>query len=600
MAEIVLSSADHGKTIMELLKDQGYQYYAPCGGKGTCGKCKIKTVGKVSRLQPEELEFLTVEELSQGFRLACRTFADGQVTVHLPDREYDNSVKGRLGKQQRYSAMSILRQHKVTLEPPSQEDGYTIIDTIQKALGPVKFKINTIRDIANYVDYTKEAIFTLFDDEVLDFDYNEAEHIYGVAVDIGTTTVACYLMNLTYGAQIEVASRQNPQFVLGADVISRIQHTLENENGLSELREKIIAGVNDLIDEVSRKANINKRYIYQCVLVGNTAMAHLFWGLNCNSLARLPFNAVTREMLTDNAESVGLTNMNANGKVIFLPGIGGFVGADTIGGMLATRLVERSDNAILLDLGTNGEIVLSAPQGRFACSTAAGPAFEGARIKHGMQAFSGAIKSVKITDDLTYTTIEGQKAIGICGSGLIDLVSELLEAGLINGNGKIADPAEVANKKLAGRIVKKGRNKEIVITDDIVITQKDIRELQVAKGAVAAGIHILLKIAGLSVADIDNLFLAGAFGNYINKESAKRIGLLPDIDLNKVVSIGNAAGEGAKMALCDRETLHKAKYYSDSTHHIELSIHPDFQEEFIKGIYLGRKEEHGETQSADM
>lgn len=589
--------ADSSKTILELLNQSGTAIYAPCGGQGVCGKCKVRVSGDVSRPAPEEEQVLTAEELAGGVRLACKTYALGKAEIFLGDC-YVNESKGRLTDDRRYKPNPMVTQKEVRLVEPAMALGESALDSIRKGLGKVEVGLPVLQDICRRIDYGRSGVFTLYGDEVLDLEYGRAAGTaYGVAVDVGTTTVACYLLDLAQGVQLAVASRQNPQFGIGADVISRINYTLEYESGLEELRQRIVAGVDGLIGEVTAKAAVDSRRIYQCVLVGNTTMAHIFWGLSCTSLARLPFNAVTSDLLVDRADSVGLTNMNANGKVVFLPGIAGFIGADTVGAMIAARLESARDCLLLIDLGTNGEIVLATPDGRrYACSTAAGPAFEGARITHGVQAFAGAIDTVRIGDDLQYTTIDGQAARGICGSGLIDLVSELVRTGLVAADGKIAAPETVGNEKLAGRIVRTGRHREIVVAREgetadgeaITLTQKDIRELQVAKAAIRAGINILLKQAGISSDKVDHILLAGAFGNFINKDSALRIGIIPDLEAAKIISLGNAAGEGAKMALADRDILYGiAGRLAAGTVNVDIASHPDFQEEFVQGMYLG-------------
>lgn len=455
--------------------------------------------------------------------------------------------------------------------------------------------MDIIRKISYNLDNEEEASCTMFKNELIAIEYDKNENIYGIGIDIGTTTMACYLLDLHTGMLKKAISMQNPQVGYGADVISRIDFSLENDNGVDTLRARLIAGINELIGEAALQANVEVNHIYKCVIVGNTPMMHSFLGLSLKTLSVLPFKGVAKNMVIENASTLGLNKMNHRGKVILMPGIAGFIGGDTVGAMIAANFTNAKNNRLLLDLGTNGEIVLSTPRGRYTCSTAAGPAFEGAKIKDGMQAFSGAINTVKIEEDLAYTTIDNKPAKGVCGSGLIDLVSELLKARIINTDGRINDPSSIKNEKLAQRIKIKERKKEVIIVyakdsyqnEDIALTQKDIRELQLAKGAIKAGINILLKEGGISPEDIDEILLAGAFGNFVNKKSAASIGIFPKIALDNIISIGNGAGEGAIMVLSDEDILEKeAHVYAYNTKHIEISKHPDFQEEFLQGMYL--------------
>ena len=585
---------NNSKTILEQLGQRTLAFYSPCGGKGSCGKCRILVKGACSEATAPEQEKLSAAEMEGGIRLACQTYAIGDVEVYWDVAMTHNESKSMLEPLGEGRLDPMIRMEHVRLVTPDMKNGFAFSDALQQVIGPRKISLEVLRTLST--GFLTDLVVIDYDGEIIDVRPGPAPgRLFGVAVDVGTTTVACYLVDLITGRVVSVASGQNAQCIVGADVISRIQYTLERETGLTELRQKVVDTIDSLIGRMINEQGVEPFEVMQCVMVGNTTMHHIFWGLGCNSLARIPFNAVTLRLTVAEAEDVGFTQMNRSAKVAFLPGVAGFVGADTTGAMLAAGLNNAKDTGLLLDLGTNGEIVLWTGSTRYACSTAAGPAFEGARIRNGMQAFAGAIDTALVTDDLHITTIAGAPPKGICGSGLVDLVSELRKAGVIHKDGRIADQAEVTEEKLAARIIQNDRQKGIIIArsaetengEDIVLTQKDIRELQLAKGAIRAGINILLKVAGLSVNELDRVLLAGAFGNFIDKSSARTIGILPDIDLTKVISLGNAAGEGAKMALCDRYTLKvTADALAFGTQYIEISSHPDFQEEFIAGLGL--------------
>ncbi|SKC39633.1 ASKHA domain-containing protein [Maledivibacter halophilus] len=591
-----INVANSKDSLLDLLAKEEIIIYSPCGGKGTCGKCKIRVKGSVNDITNEEKNFLTEDELENDIRLACRTFITGYADVYLLEGKLRNDSKSSLETLKEYKVNNKVIKKYIKIHKPTLENNNSVVECINNSLKDVHIDLDMLRKISKDIDYSKNVTITLYDNELIDMEYEDTrDKNYGVAIDIGTTTVACYLMDLNNGKQIKVSSTQNPQAVYGADVISRINYCLENEEGVEVLSKKVKKGIDELIKELSVKANIDKRHIYQCVLVGNTTMNHLFIGLNPKSLSAMPFNPVIKDVVIEKASRIGINSINSHGKIVFLSNIGGFVGSDTVGAIISADLTHDVDNSLIIDLGTNGEIVLSTPKGRYACSTAAGPAFEGAKIKNGMQAFSGAINSVIIEDDMHYTTIDNQPAKGICGSGLIDIISEFIRIGIITEDGKIVEPHVLNNEKLSKRIIKNGRKKEVIIAYDnetynrqiITITQKDVRELQLAKGAIKAGINILLKVAEVKFQNIDRILLAGAFGNYINKESARRIGVFPNVELDKIISLGNAAGEGAKLALCNKEILDiSRREYSLATKHIEISTHPDFQDEFVSGMYF--------------
>jgi len=595
--EIVLKAPENS-SMLELLNDHNLTAYAPCGGKGRCGKCKILLSGPANPITPVEQARLSEDEVAKGVRLACQTLVAGSAHIRIVDGFCENTAKKDLKPHAVYPLQPIIRQKTARLGTPTLQKGNSLVDVIKQELGEVPIGFNLLQEIARNIQGNQRVVCTLYDDELIDLAQDtDRSGAYGIAVDIGTTTVVCYLLDLTTGVQLAAASRQNPQCMAGADVISRIHYTVENKTGLGELQTKIIQTIDELIGELGRTAGISSRHIYLSVLVGNATMQHLFLGLACRSLSLLPFSPVTTDALTANAVDFPITNMNPRGKIVFMPGIGGFVGSDTVGAILAAEGIgDRKKCQLLLDLGTNGEIVLSTPTGRYACSTAAGPAFEGANIKWGMQAVNGAIDSVHLAEDLFCHTIGDQPPRGICGSGLIDAVSELVKAGMVGASGKIVDPEEIASPKLAGRIAQNGRKKEIILVaaekshngEQITLTQQDIRQLQLAKGAIRAGVNILMRVAGVAFADIDTILLAGAFGNHLKRDSAAGIGLFPGSEADKVIALGNGAGEGAKLALCDRNRLlTTSKLIAEKTIYVEISNRPDFQDEFVAGMILG-------------
>ncbi|MDD2215055.1 MAG: ASKHA domain-containing protein, partial [Eubacteriales bacterium] len=419
--------------------------------------------------------------------------------------------------------------------------------------------------------------------------------VYGVAFDIGTTTVVGMLWDLTTGKPVHAAARTNPQSVFGADVISRIMFSGQEEGNLSLLQQKVLDCLHEILIEFENTEGVAPSHILKATVVGNTTMSHLFLGINPGSLARSPFEPAFRGPVTVNAEKLGFA-INSRGLVHVLPNIAGHVGSDITGVLLASGLRALDGANLAIDIGTNGEILLSYNDKVLTCSTAAGPAFEGASIHQGMRATTGAIESVRIQNgDVELSVIDDATPIGICGSGLIDSAAEMLTYGIITKKGRMLNKEEARKIGLADGIINRlstGNNgNEFILFkgkggNNIAINQKDIREVQLAKGAISSGISIMMDRLGIKAEDLRQVLLAGAFGNYINKGSALTIGLLPRISEEKVISIGNAAGVGACMALLSQSAKGHANLLAEETEHVDLAAHPDFQDTYLKAMYF--------------
>lgn len=395
-------------------------------------------------------------------------------------------------------------------------------------------------------------------------------NIYGIAYDIGTTTVAGMLWNLSTGDLVDVDTMTNFQSLYGADVISRIAYSMLEENGLARLQNIIIACLNEIVANMCERNSIRPQDICDATIVGNTTMSHLVWGVSPASLSRTPFVPVFTAAQDTSAHDLGI-NICENANVHLLPNIAGHVGSDITAIILASGISEMKGCHIAIDIGTNGEVV-AIKDGRMACcSTAAGPAFEGASITHGMRAADGAIEKVVISDEgVSIQTVGNAPAIGICGSGLIDAVAQLLDAGIVDESGRMLTD-----------------NGNFILSEGdkpVKITQNDIREVQLAKGAILAGIQTLMKSLNMDIEDIDSIMLAGAFGNYIDIHSALRIGLLPQVDEDIVKLIGNAAGNGSSMALLSSKARSQANEIAVQVEHIDLSCNQEFQNYFIKAM----------------
>lgn len=417
---------------------------------------------------------------------------------------------------------------------------------------------------------------------------------YGMAFDIGTTTVVGMLWDLSAGKQVDTCAKTNPQNEFGMDVISRINYCGKDRENLKQLRNRIIECLNEIIGQLCDKHEISRNEVKKVTVCGNTTMSHIFAGYSPASLAAAPFAPAYTGTLDLSADEADL-DIDKDAAVYVVPNIAGHVGGDITAGIIAARVFEQQGITVFIDIGTNGEIVLTDSERVWTCSTAAGPAFEGAAILNGMRAATGAIEKVHITDDgdVFFKTIGECEPQGICGSGLIDAIAEMIRAGLINKKGRLACANDVDKKGLPAalkeRLVEIGKDRHFILVskekgDDIVITQNDIREVQLAKGAVSAGIDLMLADTGRTVSDIDRVIIAGAFGSYIDKKSAVTIGLLPEVDEEKIISAGNTAGAGVAMALVSDAEMTRIREVPEKVEHIELAEKENFQRAYMKAI----------------
>jgi uncharacterized 2Fe-2S/4Fe-4S cluster protein (DUF4445 family) len=437
---------------------------------------------------------------------------------------------------------------------------------------------------AAIADSSNEPAVISYMDRVIGVEHKKSGGFYGIAVDIGTTTVAVYLFNLENGVMVDVVSELNSQKQYGADVISRINYATTEKNGIETLHKVIIRQLNKMTGSLCHKSKIKKEDIYMAALAGNTTMMHLLMALDPLNIGKLPFTPVSTHMHDFPAKQLGLS-INGSGRALCLPSVSGYIGADIIAGLLASGLYKNDEICLLVDIGTNGEMVLGNRERMISCSTAAGPAFEGANIRFGTGGVPGAVDYVNIYDgEVRYTTIDNEAPIGICGSGIVDAVAMLLDQGIVEDTGRFYDDDEVADHPLSSRIVKFEGMKAFRLTDKIYVTQKDIREIQNAKAAISAGITTLMKKYGITAGDISKIYLAGGFGNYINVTSALRIGLLPKIDEENVKASGNTAGAGAVMCLLSRKQIEKAEQIKQKVEYIELTMDPGFTDEYIDSM----------------
>ena len=588
-------------TVLEAAAAAGFPLHAPCGGHGRCGKCAVRvTAGAVEPTSAESNVF-SEQEIAAGWRLACQARVSADLVVEAPASAFIVAHRIQVdGIGQEVLVEPNVSKVALRLPPPNSEDARDdltrVIDALDDDVHPPD-SVGALRELPGLLRRSSYHVTTVVAGRRLigvePGDTTEA--CYGAAVDVGTTTVVVYLCHLDTGEVVGVASDLNPQAQYGEDVISRLQLAVSGPEGLARLHEIITGAIDQLIGRAADLAGVARESIYEIAVVGNTCMSHLLLGLEPVGLVRLPFVPAFKRAQVVRASDLTI-RIHPEAQVYVLPNIGGYVGADTVGVVLASELDEAGGLQVAVDIGTNGEIVVAQDGELWACSTAAGPAFEGAKISRGMRAAIGAIDRVAIDGDVDYHVLGDVQPTGICGSGLVDAVAELARLGVVDESGRLRSQEDVNGvpEKVRRRIVQNQSGLEFILASGeesgggrpIAITARDVREMQLAKGAIYAGIDLLLRSLGRNPGEIDRLLLAGAFGNYIKRESATAIGLVPSLPPERIVSIGNAAGLGARLALCSVSLRRRAEEIARRAHHVELSEEEGFYDRFAEAMAL--------------
>ncbi|MGD9001451.1 MAG: ASKHA domain-containing protein [Anaerolineae bacterium] len=584
-----------GTTLLEAARKAGVGLNAVCGGAGVCGTCRVRVVqGAVSPPNKSEERFLDVPELNAGYRLACQVDVRGDVLVDVPPESITAPQRAQIeGRERPVEIDPTVRTFDVTLTAPNLHDLRSDETRLREVLreqhgfASVRFDpvvLATIPPMLRENDW--EIRLFIRDGEVVGAAPISTPPL-GLAVDIGTTKVAAYLVNLETGETLGASGEMNPQIAFGEDVMARIAYAMEEEGHGRELQEAIVQGLEDRIGELCRQCERDCRDILEAVLVGNTCMHHLVMGLPVDQLGVAPYVPALSSSCDVKARDLGL-DIAPGAYVHLLPNIAGFVGADHVSMIMASGLHEADRVTLGLDIGTNTEVSLATGGRLLSCSTASGPAFEGAHIRHGMRAAPGAIEWVKIVDGkVEYQTIDGALPVGICGSGILDSVAELRRIGVLKENGSMRRDSHP-------RVRQTGDRPEFVLVlagedgagNDIVINRKDVSEIQLAKGAIRAGIEVLLAEAGLEIDQVERVVVAGAFGTYLDVASARAIGMFPPLPLDRFDQVGNAAGIGAKLALLSRHCRAVAEQIAQRVEYIELTTNARFSGAYMDAMGL--------------
>jgi uncharacterized 2Fe-2S/4Fe-4S cluster protein (DUF4445 family) len=604
-------------SIYDALAHAGVRISSLCGGKGTCGKCKVLIQKGSQHLKDpsnSELEKLTKDEIENGWRLACQVKLDPikieksrsdpvEIRIFLPDEILIEDFKILTsGVEKRIELLPNIKKFHLNVKKPSLNDP---IPDFERILGsyqsmvrtPIQIEYDVLKRLPDILrDKDHDLTLTFKEQEtIIDLESGDtSKDNYGIAFDIGTTTIVGYLMNLNNGKTYSVSSTLNPQTAFGEDVVTRITYAKETPKGLETLNKLVIEALNKIIEKTSKEAKVSISNVYEATIVGNSVMHHLFLGINPSYIGLSPYVPAIQTGLNVDSHSLGLS-MARNGNTYVLPLIAGFVGADTVGVILSSEIDKEKELTLAIDIGTNGEIIIGNRDVLVTGSCAAGSALEGAHISNGMRAAAGAIDSVKIDPDtffVEYTTINDKKPMGICGSGLIDAVAEMLRSKIITRSGRF-------NKEFIDheRFIKKEKNFEFILAPKevtstgkpIVLSQKDIREIQMAKGAFYSGMNLILNYLNRTREkhhEIRQIFLAGAFGNYIDKRNAKFIGMIPDISDEKIYQIGNAAGMGAQHCLINTNLRQKTQELLKKIKYVEIAVQENFQREYAEAMYF--------------
>jgi uncharacterized 2Fe-2S/4Fe-4S cluster protein (DUF4445 family) len=591
-----------GKTLLEAAQSAGVELVSLCGGIGACDSCKVRLVsGELAPLTLEERAVFNPEELDSGYRLACQATPLSDVKIDIPPDSLTTPQRLQIeGIDAQVELNPAVIGIDVQLEPPNIYDLRSDVTRLKTALleSGLEAPVSNAGSIAASI---AASVLTDLSDKVRQMNWNvrlallagqviavlpPGTALLGLAVDLGTTKLAAYLVDLTSGATLAKTGTMNPQIAFGEDVISRIGYANSHADGRSLLQSRLVDSLNQMVDEMCTNSGSSPEQIVEAVVVGNTAMHHLFAGFPVQQLGAAPYVPAVSEALDLRAHDLGL-RLAPGASVHLPPIIAGYVGADHVAMGLATGIWETRKTAVALDIGTNTEITLAHGGRMLCCSCASGPAFEGAHIQDGMRAAPGAIERVQIdAADIRIQTIGDQPPVGICGSGILDSVAEMICARILDRRGAFQVGHPLVN-------LSNGRG-ELILAGaassghgrDVRVTRRDVNEIQLAKGAIRAGIDILLAEAGIPAEAIEEFIVAGAFGTYISIRSAIQVGMFPALPLDRFRQVGNAAGTGARQMLVSSQHRHIAKQLANRIEYIELSSHPNFTNKFAQSLFF--------------
>ena len=582
-----------GTTLFDAASWNAIAIDSTCGGHGTCKKCKVRVVEGSLPVGSVDPRAFTGQELKDGWRLACRAEAQEDLVVHVPPLQ-TRPKAALIGVGRHVILRPAIQKRYLELAEPSLEDQAPDIERVLAAMDDLELHVplavaRTLGRTLRESDFKVTAV--ICDEELLDVEPGDTtQRRFALAFDLGTTTVVANLMDVATGVPLAVRSMLNKQQPFGADVISRISATMLDPTALGTLATRAHETLDELAGEVCHLGGVEREEVYEIIVAGNMTMTQIALGIDPEPLSMAPFIMTARELPPARATDFGV-RVHPRAPAVTFPALGAYVGGDIVAGLLATGVTLDRRIRLFIDVGTNSEIVLGSRDRVVATAAPAGPAFEAASIRCGMRAADGAIEGVVIKDDeLTLQVIGDVEPVGMCGSGLVDAVAELVSAGLLDASGRFTDEETAAtiSPALASRFAKIDKERIFVLAwrgDDpaasIFLSQRDVRELQFAKASIATGWQILMHELGVEVRDVAQVLLAGSFGSYLSAANAVKIGLVPKMALTRIVSAGNVAGEGAKIAALSVTERHAATAILEEVEYVELSGRTDFNDLFI-------------------
>ena len=598
---------EKGTSLLQAIWKAGLSIRTECGGFGICGKDRIVIIKGNENINPltkSEIEHLTKEEIDKGYRLSCQARVFGDVTIYIPEESRVKLAERKVAAQGFMRQITInpaVKVVKVQLPQPSLEDQRPdfdrLVDTVRNVtkLDNVRIDLDLLKDLPFKLrTYNWYLNVILWNDEIISVEPGALNlDAYGVGVDIGTSKIVVHLVDLNTGEIKAVEYMENPQLAYGEDIMTRMTFAEMNPNNPKTLQNLVINAINELIERAAKDAKIPLGRIFEIVVVGNTTMHHFFLGLPTRFLSKSPFPPVTGELISIKARELGLKG-HPKAYVTVLPNIAGFVGADAVADVLATGVINSKENVILVDIGTNTEIFVGNSENMVACSAPSGPAFEGAEITFGMKAVNGAIERIKINDDgeVEYSVIGDEKPKGLAGSAVIDAIAELFRRGIIDSRGRFRKDLNLRRLRKYdlgwGYVI--AWASETAIGKDIVLFERDISEIILAKAAIYAGISVAMARRQVKQEEISRIFVAGSFGNHLDPLNAKTIGMLPDIPSERISFVGNTAVMGADMVLLSTEARHEAEEIAKKVKYIELTVDPLFSKEFHNALLIPHKD----------
>jgi uncharacterized 2Fe-2S/4Fe-4S cluster protein (DUF4445 family) len=572
-----------GVTVFDAASWNGIAIDSTCGGHGTCKKCRVRVERGDAPVSDLDTRAFSADELDQGWRLACRAQAHGDLVVDVPPL-VTRPKAATVGVGRQVILHPAVQKRHVELEHPSLEDQRSDLQRVLDAIDDLELRVEpgALRRLPRIMRESGFSVTAVVvDDLLIDVEPGDTTgRGFAIAFDLGTTTVVATLLDVGTGTPVAVRSMLNKQQPFGADVISRISATMLDPEALERLRSLAAETLQELALEVCEEGGVDPAEVYEVALVGNATMTELALGIDPEPVGVAPFIMAARSYPDMAAAELGVA-LHPRARATVFPALGAYVGGDIVAGLLATGMTRDKRLRLFVDVGTNCEVALGSAE-KIVCTAApAGPAFEAAQIRCGMRAAEGAIEVVRVSEDAVELEVIGQvEPVGICGSGLVDAVAELVRVGVIDHSGRFVDEPPVH----ADRLQKIGEERVFYLADGVYLSQRDVRELQFAKAAIATGWRLLVEELGIDEREIQQVLLAGSFGSYLSPASAVRIGLVPKLALPRIVSAGNVAGEGAKMALLSMQERHAAAALLDEVTYVELSDRADFNDRFIEQL----------------